>query len=86
MKLKRLCLTFIAIGILSSCNSKTKKINLCISPDANVRYAYYLKCVEDGCVVVLTEEKPELGNYIEKFVLSDGTIYYFYPAKGYEFV
>lgn len=48
-----------------------------ISPDANVRYAFYIDQMNLGYVLDMAEETPSLGNCLEHFTI-DGYEHWFY--------
>ena len=54
-----------------------------VSPDENVRYAFYLDQVNLGYFVDMSQETPGLGNYLEKFSY-DGKDHYFYVKPAIE--
>ena len=62
-----------------------KKVIIPITPDASVRYAFFVKCVSEGSAIDLPEEKVELGNPLAHFIFEDEE-HYFYAVSGYEFV
>ena len=87
MKTKKLFLPLFCLSFLLMSCGKVKKVSKIISPQSSIRLAYYMKCVDEGSAVVYHVKQDQLDDkLIECFVLEDGTTYYFYPAKGYEFV
>ena len=83
MKSKILLTLVCSALLLTGCGKK--KVIIPITPDANVRYAFFVKCVNEGSAIDLPEEKVELGNPLAHFTL-EGQEHYFYAVSGYEFV
>jgi len=84
--LKRIALVFVTTFIILTLTfflMKSLPPRGVVSPDENVRYAFYLDQVNLGYFVDMSQETPGLGNYLEKFSY-DGKDHYFYVKPAIE--
>ena len=79
--LKRILLAFITAFIILTITFflvKSLPPRGVVSPDAHVRYGFYVDQLELGYVVDMPIETPSLGTLLEHFTLSDGSEHWFY--------